>query len=87
MYGFYVVPTQRLRVFDLFRALLAASDPVTMEVQSNDPLAAVMLLAFASGVRSESILFHDKQLTSHAPRGASFREPTAAEDRGPTAES
>jgi GNAT superfamily N-acetyltransferase len=78
VYEFYVVPNQRLRLFDLFRALLAASGAVSIEVQSNDVLATVMLHAFTSQVTSESILFHDKLLTSLQP-GAVFRMPTASE--------
>src|SRR5690242_1480957 len=42
-YEFYVVPNKRLRMFDLFRALLDASGAVSIEVQSNDVLATVML--------------------------------------------
>lgn len=79
VYEFYIVPNHRLRMFDLFRALLAASRAVSIEVQSNDTLATVMLHTFAREVTSESILFHDKQLTSHKPAGAMFREPTASE--------
>jgi RimJ/RimL family protein N-acetyltransferase len=67
-------------MFDLFRALLAVSGAVSIEVQSNDALATVMLYAFAPQVTSEAILFHDKMLTSHAPPGATFREPTASEN-------
>ena len=79
LYEFYVVPHHRLRMFDLFRALLAASGAVSIEVQSNDPLATVMCHTFAGGVASEAILFEDSQVTSHAPAGATFREPTASE--------
>lgn len=78
-YEFYVIPGQRLRSFDLFRVLLAVSGAVHIEVQSNDVLASVMLHTFASPVTSESILFRDEALTVHAPRGATFREPSAAE--------
>ena len=79
VYEFYLVPTQRLHVFDLFRALLAVSGALHIEVQSNDVLATVMLHAFGSPVMSEAILFRDEMLTRHAPPGAQFREPTAAE--------
>jgi GNAT superfamily N-acetyltransferase len=79
VYEFYVVPTQRLHLFDLFRVLLAVSDAVHIEVQSNDVLATVMLHTFASPVTSEAILFRDEVLTTHAPPGAQFREPTASE--------
>jgi GNAT superfamily N-acetyltransferase len=80
VYEFYVVPHQpRLHVFELFEALLAASRAVSIEVQSNDSLATVMLHTFARDVISESILFHDKLATSVSPPGATFREPTAPE--------
>jgi GNAT superfamily N-acetyltransferase len=78
-YEFYVVPTQQRRVFDLFRKLLEVTGAVSIEVQSNDTLGTVMLHTFARQVTSESILFHDRLLTSHLPHGATFREPTASE--------
>ena len=80
-YEFYVVPHQRLHVFDLFEAFLAESAAATIEVQSNDPLSTAMLHAFAGPVTSESILFHDKTSTSLRPPGAAFRAPTAQEAR------
>jgi GNAT superfamily N-acetyltransferase len=80
VYEFFVVPQRpRLRVFELFEALLAASRAVAIEVQSNDPLLTVMLHTFAHGVASESILFHDKVATALSPPSATFREPTAFE--------
>jgi GNAT superfamily N-acetyltransferase len=80
VYEFFVVPHEpRLHVFELFEALLAASRPVSIEVQSNDPLATIMLHTFARDVISESILFHDKRATSLRPAGATFRAPIAAE--------
>ena len=41
-YEFYVVPHQRLHAFELFHALLRVSGAVSIEVQSNDSLAAAM---------------------------------------------
>jgi GNAT superfamily N-acetyltransferase len=79
VYEFYVVPPHRLRVFDLFRALLEASGAVRIEMQSNDRLGTVMLHSFAREVTTEAVVFEDWLLTSHAPGGAMFREPTAAE--------
>jgi GNAT superfamily N-acetyltransferase len=79
VYEFYVVPTQRLRLFDLYRTLLAVTQAVQIEVQSNDVLATVMLHAFGSQVATEAILFRDAMLTALAPAGAGFREPTASE--------
>jgi GNAT superfamily N-acetyltransferase len=77
IYEFYVLPHYRSRMFDLFGALLAASGAVMIETQSNDPLLTVMLHAYAHDVESESILFHDKLTTAHAPAGAVFRRATA----------
>jgi GNAT superfamily N-acetyltransferase len=86
VYEFYVLPTQQLRVFDLFRALLEASAAVSIEVQSNAPLITVMLHTFAREVESESIIFHDKLLTSLVLSGAIFRTATAAEETDLTEE-
>lgn len=80
-YEFYVVPHQRLKLFDLFRAMLDASGAVSIEVQSNDALATTMLHTFAGPATSESVLFHDKVSTLHRPLGATFREPNSKEAR------
>ena len=80
VYEFYVVPQYRSHLFDLFSALLAASGAGKIETQSNDTLLTVMLHAFAPSATSESILFHDKLTTTHAPRGAVFRIATAADE-------
>jgi GNAT superfamily N-acetyltransferase len=73
VYEFFVLPQYRTRMFDLFIRLLTASSATMIETQSNDPLLTVMLHTFAQGVTSESILFHDKQTTSHVPSDALFR--------------
>jgi GNAT superfamily N-acetyltransferase len=80
LYEFYVAPTKRLRLFDLFRALLVASGAAHINVQTNDTLATVMLHAFATDVKSMAILFHDKITTSFIVTGATFRQPTASEE-------
>ena len=72
LYEFYVVPTERQRLFELFQALLTASGVTAIEVQSNDALATVMLHAFASHVTSEAILFHDKMTTALVVPGATY---------------
>ena len=79
IYEFYVVPTQRSHVFDLFRALLASSGAVAIETQSNDRMTTVMLHAFVPQVTSESIVFPVQYATSFAPAGAVFRQPTVYE--------
>lgn len=81
VYEFYVVPDQRLRVFDLFAALLEASGAEIMEVQSNDALAAAMLHTFAVDVASESILFEDGLATDLHPRDAVFHDGVTADDK------
>jgi GNAT superfamily N-acetyltransferase len=78
-YEVYVVPTQRMRLLDLYRRFLEVSAAGHITVQSNAPLATVMVHAFAPQVTSEAILFHDIYVTSQAPPGATFREPTASE--------
>src|SRR5262245_48764847 len=55
-YEFYVVPHQRLQLFELFRALLEASGAAGIEVQSNDVIATAMLHTFAGVVTSEPVL-------------------------------
>jgi len=76
VFEWYVVPQHRLRLFDLFHALLATSGAATIETQSNDTLLTVMLHTFASSVTSESVLFHDGLTTTHAPPGATLRRAT-----------
>src|SRR4051812_33660958 len=78
LYEFFVLPEFRSRAFDLFEGLLAATSPVAIETQSNGPLLAVMIHAYAREVESESILFHDRLTTALSPPvGARFRHPTA----------
>ncbi|MGH7784541.1 MAG: hypothetical protein ACREO5_11950, partial [Candidatus Binatia bacterium] len=76
VYEFYVAPRYRVRMFDLFSVLLAASGATAIETQSNDALLAVMLYTFAPGASSESILFHDKLTTASSPPGAIVRRAT-----------
>jgi GNAT superfamily N-acetyltransferase len=76
LYEFYVLPQYRLRMFDLFSALLTASGAARIETQSNDTLLTVMLHTFAHSVTSESILFHDELTTALSPPGATVRRAT-----------
>jgi GNAT superfamily N-acetyltransferase len=73
LYEFFVLPHRRLRMFDLFIGLLTSTGATVIETQSNDPLLTPMLHTFAPTVSSESILFHDKVTTAHAPPDALFR--------------
>ena len=79
LYEFYVVPHQRLHLFELFRAVLEASGAVSIVVQSNAVLATTMLHTFGGPATSQGVLFHDKVSTSHRPLGATFREPIPKE--------
>ena len=87
LYEIYVVPTERQRLFELFQALLTTCGVTTIEVQSNDALATVMLHAFSSHVTSEAILFHDKMTTALVVPGATVREPTGQRRPMPTSKS
>ena len=79
IFEFFVLPSSRTHVFDLFLAFAAACGVNRIETQSNDPLLTVMLHTFARDVTSESILFHDR-ITSHlAPPGATFRLATESD--------
>ena len=81
-YEFFVMPPWRGRVFELFEAFLAASAAVALEYQSNGGMLAVMIHAYARGVETESILFHDRITTRlPPPDGALFRR-ARADDPG-----
>jgi GNAT superfamily N-acetyltransferase len=80
LYEFYVLPYYRARMFDLFSVLLAASGVNRIETQSNDALLTAMLHTFAHDVVSESILYHDKLTTAHAPAAALFRRASSSDD-------
>jgi GNAT superfamily N-acetyltransferase len=70
---FYVLPEYRLRAFDLFESLLAASGAHFIELQSNDALFAVMLHTYAREIVSEKVVFHDRLTTHYVVDGASLR--------------
>ena len=81
VFEFYVQPEADLHVFDMFRALLAASGAVGIETQSNDPFLSIMAHTFGARMTSESILFRDSVHTTASPPGAIFRSPIPAEAR------
>jgi GNAT superfamily N-acetyltransferase len=74
IYEYFVLPPRRLRVFELFVALLKTSGSTEIETQSNDPMLTVMLHTFAPTVTNEAILFHDKATTAHVVPDAVFRK-------------
>ena len=79
LYQVYVVPTHRQRLLDLYRRLVEVSEAVQITIQSNDPLATMMLHACVTEATSNAILFHDRHVTALAPADAIYRAATAAE--------
>jgi GNAT superfamily N-acetyltransferase len=73
LFEFYVLPEHRTRAFDLFEALVAATEARFMEIQSNETLPAIMLHTYARDVVSESIVFRDERTTALAAMGATLR--------------
>jgi len=80
IFEFYVLPAYRSRAFQLFEAFLDASGARLMEIQSNDPLLAVMLHTYAREVWSEKIVFHDAVTTALPPNGAILQQVTPDEE-------
>jgi GNAT superfamily N-acetyltransferase len=80
VFEFYVLPEHRTHAFDLFKALLAISEPRFIEIQSNEPLLSVMLHAYAREITSEKIVFHDRSPTDLPGNGATLRQITSAEE-------
>jgi GNAT superfamily N-acetyltransferase len=74
VHEFYVLPAHRAAALPLFRAFVAASGARNIEVQSNDPLLALMLYDCATGIESNVVLFADALTTNlPAPVGVTFR--------------
>jgi GNAT superfamily N-acetyltransferase len=80
VFEFYVLPERHSRAFDLFEALLAASDARFFEVQTNDVLPTIMALTYGRDIATEKIVFHDKLTTAHLPNGAILRCSTSEEE-------
>jgi GNAT superfamily N-acetyltransferase len=70
LYEMFVVPEYRSRAFDLFEALMAASQAPFMLVQSNNHLQSVILHTYARDIQSEAIVFHDQLTTALPSMGA-----------------
>ena len=80
IFEFYVLPAHRVRAFQLFEVFLDVSGARLMEIQSNDPLAAVMLHTYGREICSEKIVFHDGGTTALAPNGAILEQVTSDAD-------
>jgi GNAT superfamily N-acetyltransferase len=73
IFEFFVQPSLRAHVFDLFSALVRGSGAEFIDVQTNDIVLTVMLHSFAQNISAEKILFHDKLTTNLPSHGAIFR--------------
>jgi GNAT superfamily N-acetyltransferase len=79
IYEFYVQHMHRRHAFDLFEGFVEASGARLMEIQSNDPLLAVMLHAYARDIWSERIVFSD-QLTGALPANGAVLRPLTSDE-------
>jgi GNAT superfamily N-acetyltransferase len=77
---YYVAPTHRTRVFDLFEAFVAASSAQFIEIQTNATLLTAMLHLWAPDAVSESIVFHDRITTALPSNGATLRRVNSLEE-------
>lgn len=80
VYEFWVVPEERVRLFDWFEAFLEAAHPSHFEVQTNEPQLAVLLHAYGRHFESEKIVFRDGAQTQLPAHGARVRGLTSAEE-------
>lgn len=79
LYELFIEPRYRHRLLDLAEAVLVASRAAAIEIQTNDPIANVMLHHFGKDIRTEAILFEDAIATHYEISGAIFRHPTPSE--------
>jgi GNAT superfamily N-acetyltransferase len=79
MYEFYVEPDSRPRAFELFDAFLAESRPQAFEVQTSDTVSTVLMLAYATDIGTEKIVFRDHATTMHNAIGLTLRCVTPAD--------
>ncbi len=79
---FYTLPHIRSRAQSLFRELLAVSEAIEMEAQTNMPLMVTMLFDCTTDIAAESVLFADADITDLPSPNAVFRR-AKPEDQGP----
>lgn len=73
---FYLLPTHKASAVPVFRQLLATSQAVRIQAQTNDALLMLMLYDFAEQITSETILFHDALTTNLSSPDGIFRKTT-----------
>lgn len=74
IFEYYVIPPYHPLGAKIFPLLIAATNAVYIESQSNDLLLTGMLYEFAQNIYSEAILFEDQQKTDWKVEGAIFRK-------------
>jgi GNAT superfamily N-acetyltransferase len=77
IFEFFVLPTQRHRMFRLFAAVVATCGTRAVETQTNSPLLGVLIHALCPSVVAEAILYEDRLTTSLEVPGARVRSVTA----------
>ena len=80
IFEFYVLPEHRAQSFELFEALLTASNARFMEIQSSDVLLAVMLHTYARDIWSEKIVFRDAITTALPANGTTVQQVTSDQE-------
>jgi len=80
VFEFYLLPEARVRAFDLFEALVAASGAHFFEVQTSDILLAVMLHTYGSNLESEKIVFRDELTTFLPSQGSVLKRVTSEKE-------
>jgi GNAT superfamily N-acetyltransferase len=78
---FYVLPALRGLALPMFRRLVEASGARRVAAQTNDVLLTLMLYDCATGITSETVVFHDGLTTNLPALGVIFRGATGA-DKG-----
>ena len=76
IFEFYVLPTFRRFVNELFAKFCLVSEAIFIESQSNDALLSAMLYEYAEQINAEAILFEDQVTTTLAVPDVYFRSRT-----------
>jgi hypothetical protein len=77
---FFILPALRGSALPMFRQLVKTSDAKRIEVQSNDVLLTLMLYDCATGITSDTVVFHDELTTHLAIPAVVCREFTEADN-------
>ncbi len=81
LFEFVVLPAFDRYAFDLFEALVDFASPAIIEVQTQSQLLANLLHVYAADIKSERILFEDRETTRWVKDDLHFKH-TLAEEPG-----